>query len=52
MPILKNQIQPVPRSKHSAVVYNDSMYIFGGKDDDNNKLNDFWKLDLSTYEWQ
>lgn len=27
------------------------MYIFGGKDDDNNKLNDLWKLDLNTYQW-
>jgi hypothetical protein len=27
------------------------MYIFGGKDDDNNKLNDLWKLDLTTFKW-
>ena len=27
------------------------MYVFGGKDDDNNKLNDLWKLDLNTYTW-
>lgn len=27
------------------------MYIFGGKDEDNNKLNDLWKLDLNTYVW-
>jgi hypothetical protein len=27
------------------------MYIFGGKDSENNKLNDLWKLDLSTYKW-
>jgi len=27
------------------------MYIFGGKDDDNNKLNDLWRLDLNTYQW-
>lgn len=42
---------PKPRSKHSAVVYNNVMYIFGGKDDDNNKLNDMWKLDLTTNSW-
>lgn len=28
------------------------MYIFGGKDSDNNKLNDLWKLDLTSYKWQ
>jgi Galactose oxidase, central domain len=28
------------------------MYVFGGKDNDNNKLNDLWKLDLITYKWQ
>jgi len=27
------------------------MWIFGGKDDDNNKLNDMWKLDLNSYTW-
>lgn len=27
------------------------MYVFGGKDDDNFKLNDLWKLDLQTYTW-
>lgn len=28
------------------------MYVFGGKDEDNNKLNDLWKLDLNTYIWE
>jgi hypothetical protein len=28
------------------------MYIFGGKDSDNNKLNDLWKLDLTSYKWE
>ena len=27
------------------------MYIFGGKDDDNNKLNDVWKFNFGTREW-
>lgn len=27
------------------------MYIFGGKDDENNKLNDTWKFNFSTLEW-
>lgn len=29
--------QPHPRSSHSAVIYKGGMYVFGGKDDDNNK---------------
>lgn len=28
------------------------MYIFGGKDYDNNKLNDLWRFDLQTYQWK
>ena len=27
------------------------MYIFGGKDEENNKLNDLWSLDLITFQW-
>ena len=27
------------------------MYIFGGKDSDNNKLNDLWRLDLNSNKW-
>ena len=28
------------------------MFIFGGKDEDNNKLNDLWRLDLDHYTWE
>jgi N-acetylneuraminic acid mutarotase len=44
-------LQPTGRSGHSAVIFNNNMYIFGGKDEDNNKLNDLWKLDLATFLW-
>jgi hypothetical protein len=27
------------------------MYIFGGKDDENNKLDDLWKFNFLTKEW-
>lgn len=27
------------------------MYVFGGKDLDNNKLNDVWEFNLNTYVW-
>ena len=28
------------------------MYIFGGKNECNEKLNDFWRLDLSNMTWE
>lgn len=47
---------PCARAGHSAVIrYNsdkgDHMFIFGGKDDENQKLSDTWKLNLTTFEW-
>jgi hypothetical protein len=43
--------QPSPRNGHSACIYKSFMYIFGGRDDDNNKLNDMWKFNIETQEW-
>ena len=47
---------PMPRAGHSAVIKEDEingdcMFIFGGKDDDNNKLNDTWKFNFKTCQW-
>lgn len=47
---------PCPRVGHSAVIRydgegGDCMYIFGGKDDENNKLNDVWKFNFDTLQW-
>ena len=42
---------PKPRAGHSGVIQNGSLYVFGGKDDDNNKLEDLWKFDLSSRTW-
>lgn len=28
------------------------MVIFGGKDEDNNKLNDAWAFNFLTYQWE
>ena len=39
---------PCIRASHSTAVYNGKCYIFGGQDDDNNKLNDLWELTLDT----
>jgi N-acetylneuraminic acid mutarotase len=40
---------PLARNWHSAIVYNDELYIFGGKN--NRYLNDMWKYDPSRNEW-
>lgn len=39
---------PAERSGHSAIVYNNAMYIFAGISESTDSLNDLWKLDLDT----
>ena len=39
------------RSNHSAAIHKDFMYIFGGIDDETNKINDLWKFDLINNKW-
>ncbi|DBA04785.1 TPA: hypothetical protein N0F65_004422, partial [Lagenidium giganteum] len=44
------------RSAHAAVVFNDSMYVFGGVrdiagDGDGTELQDTWKFDLVSHQW-
>lgn len=41
-------ISPVARAGHSTIMFGDKMTVFGGRDDDNNKLNDIWIFDFST----
>ena len=43
---------PKPRASSSSAVYNGKLYVFGGQDDDNNKLDDLWEFDLSTGTWR
>ena len=31
--------------------YNNKLYVFGGRNDFNDKLNDTWEFDLSTKKW-
>ena len=40
---------PVPcaRSGHSAAIYKGQMYIFGGKNDDAEKLDDLWVFNIA-----
>ena len=46
---------PCPRVGHSAVVRikgdEHAMYIFGGKNDENEKLADTWKFDFNSRTW-
>lgn len=39
------------RYSHSACVYDNTMYVFGGCTCTSTTFNDFWKLDLSTRKW-
>lgn len=43
---------PSPRSGHSAVLHGSNMYVFGGKDDDSNKLNDLWVFNYNDQIWE
>ena len=45
--------QPVPcaRSGHTASIYGGNMYVFGGKDDSSEKLNDLWVYNISEKKW-
>ena len=47
---------PSPRVGRSAVVYSDDkngdqMIVFGGKDNENDKLNDIWSFNFETKKW-
>lgn len=49
--IAPGQPQPCSRSGHSASVYNGNMYVFGGKNDDSEKLNDLWVYNIADKKW-
>jgi len=42
---------PPERSSHSATIKDGLMYVFGGKDTENEKLGDFWVYDISNQSW-
>jgi hypothetical protein len=48
----KDSSVPQARAGHSAVIYNGQMYVFGGKDEDNEKLKDLWAFDFATKMWK
>jgi hypothetical protein len=43
--------QPLPRYGHSAVVYNDIMYVFGGYDNGGFSSNELYKFHLPSKQW-
>ena len=47
--VAMGKLKPEPRAGHSAIIYGDAMVVFGGKDDENNKLNDLWVFSMATY---
>jgi len=44
--------RPCARSGHGAVYLNGVMYIFGGKDQESNKLNDLWFFNMKGIFWE
>lgn len=39
------------RMGHTAQIYKDKMYVFGGKDQSGQPKNELWCLDLETLVW-
>ena len=47
----RGEALPCPRSGHSASIYNGQMFIFGGKDEESEKLNDLWCYNVAEQFW-
>lgn len=47
----KSTRQPLARYGHSGVVYQDSLYIFGGYDQHGFCCDRLWRLNLETLRW-
>ena len=47
----KQGTQPEARAGHSAVFYKDMLIIFGGKNEENEKLNDVWAFNFTSLTW-
>lgn len=48
----KQQLCPCPRSGQDMVYYNGKIYLFGGRNDFNDKLNDTWEFDIASKKWK
>jgi hypothetical protein len=45
----KTDEKPSGRSKHSAVFYDDKMWVFGGNKGLSIETNAFWSFDVNNY---
>jgi len=43
---------PKARKDHSAVFIGKTMYIFGGRDNENEALDDFWSFNIESKVWE
>lgn len=43
--------RPAQRIGGGIIHYKNAIYLFGGHDESNEKLDDFWRFDLTTNEW-
>lgn len=50
-PIATTGRSPPHRYRHTAVIYGDSMFVFGGVDKAHSRFNDLQRLDLVTHTW-
>lgn len=46
-----SKVVPLARNAHTAVSNGNSIFIFGGQDDENNKLGDLWEFNVTTKQW-
>ncbi|EGC29929.1 hypothetical protein DICPUDRAFT_158419 [Dictyostelium purpureum] len=44
--------EPSPRCAHQSESIGDHLYVFGGWNDDNQMLNDIFKFNVNTWEWE
>jgi len=42
---------PLERASQTIVNFDEKLFVFGGQDDDNNKLDDFWQFEPSSKAW-
>lgn len=43
--------KPCQRIGSAMLCFNNAIYLFGGHDAFNEKLNDLWKFDLASNQW-
>ncbi|KAJ5079303.1 leucine-zipper-like transcriptional regulator 1 [Anaeramoeba ignava] len=48
---IKHENAPPKRSRHTSVLYNNKLWIFGGYSVDNKVFNDLFTFDLESHQW-